>query len=211
MGSKSFSILNAIEKNKLASSVSFLVLMEIQLVDTDTGATTETVYVANNNEDITYQSNIYVAFPFSLKMTQEAGATPKITMSATDFQKVLATKMALLSGATGSKVIMRIVASDNLTADPELEEVFEVIDSGYNDYTINVQLGAEDPLRKRFPRGIQMRDRCRWRYLSPECGYVGAEPSCDLTLQGPNGCSFHDNDINFGGYPGLKGRGIRYG
>jgi len=208
---KSISIINAIEKNKLASDNSFIVLLEIQLVDSDTDQVTETMYVANNNENITYESNIYVAFPFSLTLTQESGGVPEVTMSARDFQKTLSTKMAALSGATGSIVIMRVVNSNNLAAEVELEEIFEVIDSGNTDYTINVKLGAENPLRRRFPRGVQMRDRCRWQYKSAECAYAGAELSCDLTLQGANGCAFHNNEPNFGGYPGLKGQGIRYG
>lgn len=208
---KSFSIVNAVEKNKLASANAWLVLLEIQFVDTDTGLVVETKFVVNNNEDITYDSNIYVAFPFDIKLKQEAGGVPEITLSARDFQKILLSRLNLYSGATGSKVIMRIVNSANLSAEPELEENFEVLDSSANDYSINFKLGAENILARRFPNSAQMRDRCRWRYKSDDCAYVGAEPSCDLTLQGANGCAFHVNTPNFGGYPGLKGTGIRYG
>lgn len=208
---KSFSIVNAVEKNKIASANAWLVLLEIQFVDTSTGLVVETKFVGNNNEDITYDSNVYIAFPFDIKFKQEAGGVPEINLSARDFQKVLLSKMNEFSGATGSKVIMRIVNSANLTADPELEEVFEVLDSSANGYVINFKLGAESILTRRFPNNIQMRDRCRWRYKSTECAYVGAEVSCDLTLQGANGCAFHVNSEHFGGYPGLKGTGIRYG
>ena len=208
---KSFSIVNAIEKNKLASANAFLVLLEIQLVDTSTGLVVDTVYVANNNEPRTYQSNVYVAFPFDIKLKQEAGGVPEVTLSAKDFQKILAGRLNALSGATGSRVILRVVNSANLTAEPELEEFFDVVDSAVTDYQINIKLGAENILRRRFPNSMQMRDRCRWRYESDECGYVGALASCDLSLQGANGCGAHANSANFGGFPGLKGRGIRYG
>ena len=209
--SKSFSVINAIEKNKVASPNAWIVLLEIQFVDTDTGLVAETKFVANNNEDVTFDSNVYVAFPFDIKMKHEAGGIPQISLTAQDFQKVLLSKMNKYSGATGSTVIMRVVNSDNLSADAELEEFFEIIDSDANDYVVSFQLGAENTLTRRFPNNVQMRDRCRWRYKSDECGYVGAEVSCDLTLQGANGCSFHVNSPNFGGYPGLKGTGIRYG
>jgi len=208
---KSFSVINAIEKNKLASDNSFLVLLEIQLVDTDTGLTVDTVFVANNNEDVTYDLNVYVAFPFDITLKQEAGGVPEITMTAKDFQKILTKQIGELSGATGSKVIMRVVNTGNLTAEPELEETFDVIDSSASDFSINIKLGAENALRRRFPNSMQMRDRCRRKYKSAECGYVGALASCDLTLQGANGCGVHANSVNFGGFPGLKGRGIRYG
>ena len=208
---QSFSVINAIEKNKIASANAWIVLLEIQFVDTDTGLVAETKFVANNNEDVTFDSNVYVAFPFDIKMKHEAGGVPQIALTAQDFQKVLLSKMNKYSGATGSIVIMRVVNSANLTADAELEEFFEIIDSDANDYVVSFQLGAENTLTRRFPNNIQMRDRCRWRYKSDECGYVGAEASCDLTLQGANGCSFHVNSPNFGGYPGLKGTGVRYG
>lgn len=208
---KSFSVANVIEKNKLATGEAFLVLLEIILVDTTTGGVVDTIYVVNNNENITYDLNVYQAFPFDLQLSQESGGVPEISLTATDFQKILISHMNSLSGGTGSNVIVRVVNSGNLSAEPELEETFEVIDANASDYKINVKLGAENALRKNFPRGVQMRDRCRWRYKGAECGYVGAIASCDLSLQGANGCAAHDNTLNFGGYPGLKGRGVRYG
>lgn len=209
--SKSFSVVNAVEKNKVASANAWLVLLEIQFVDSATGLVAETEFVVNNNEDITYDSNIYQAYPFDIKLKHEAGGVPEISLTAQDFQKILLNKMNQYSGATESTVIMRVVNSANLSAEPELEEYFEIIDSSANDYVVSFQLGAENILTRRFPNSSQMRDRCRWRYKSAECGYVGAEASCDLTLQGDNGCAFHVNTPNFGGYPGLKGTGIRYG
>lgn len=208
---KSFSVANVIEKNKLATGEAFLVLLEIILVDTTTGGVVDTIYVVNNNENITYDLNIYQAFPFDLQLSQESGGVPEISLTATDFQKILISHMNSLSGGTGSSVIVRVVNSGNLSAEPELEETFEVIDASASDYKINVKLGAENALRKNFPRGVQMRDRCRWRYKGTECGYVGPIASCDLSLQGANGCAAHNNTLNFGGYPGLKGRGVRYG
>lgn len=209
--SKAFSVVNAIEKNKIASANAWFVLLEIQFVDATTGLVAETVYVANNNENVTYDSNTYVTYPFDIKMKHEAGGVPEISLTAKDFQKILLDKMNAYSGATGSTVIMRVVNSANLSAEPELEEYFEIINSSANDYTVSFQLGAENVLARRFPNSSQMRDRCRWRYKSDECGYVGVEVSCDLTLQGDNGCAFHNNSLNFGGYPGLRGTGLRYG
>ena len=207
----SFSVVNAIEKNKVASANAWLVLFEVQFVNTSTGLVEETRYVANNNEDVTFDSNVYVAYPFDIKMTHEAGGVPRLSLTAQDFQSILLTLMNQYSGATGSTAIMRIVNSDNLTAEAELEETFEIVGSSADDFVVNFDFGAENVLSRRFPNNIQMRDRCRWRYKSDECAYVGAEASCDLTLQGANGCAFHNNSPNFGGFPGLKGVGIRYG
>lgn len=208
---KGLSLANVIEKNRIASEHAFLLLLEIQLVNTDTGLVVDTIFVVNNNEDITYQSQLYTAFPFDVKLTQEAGTAPTITLSTVDYQAILLTHLNSLSGASGSTVIMKVVNSGNLTGDAELEEQFEVIGSTANDFKISLTLGAENVLARNFPKSIQHRDRCRWRYKSAECGYAGALPTCDLSLQGANGCQAHANSINFGGFPGLKGAGIRYG
>jgi|SRR5210317_159659 len=207
----SFSILNAVEKNQLASGNAFLVLLEIQLVDSTTNQVVDTIYVVNNNEDVVYNLQTYTAFPFDLKLSKDANGIPEVTLGATDYQKILLTQLNALQGATGSTVIMRVVNSGNLTADPEMEEIFDVVAANANDFKISIKLGAENPLQRRFPQMLQMRDRCRWHYKSAECGYTGPITTCDLSLQGTNGCSAHGNSHRFGGFPGLKGRGIRYG
>ena len=207
----SFSVLNTIEKNQLASGTPFLVLLEIQLVDSTTNQVVDTVYVVNNNEDIVYKLQTYTAFPFDLKLTKDSQGIPEVTLSARDYNKTLMTQLNNLQGATGSTVIMRVLNADNLTADPEMEERFDVVDSGASDFNITIKLGAENPLQRRFPAMLQMRDRCRWHYKSPECGYTGPIPTCDLSLQGANGCTAHGNSLRYGGFPGLKGRGTRYG
>ena len=207
----SFSILNAVEKNQLASGNAFLVLLEIQLVDSTTNQVVDTVYVVNNNEDIVYKLQTYTAFPFDLKLAKDTNGIPEVTLNATDYQKTLLTQLNNLQGATGSTVIMRVLNSGNLSAEPEMEERFDVVAANANEFKISIKLGAENPLQRRFPQMLQMRDRCRWHYKSTECGYVGAIASCDLSLQGTNGCTAHNNSHRFGGFPGLKGRGIRYG
>lgn len=209
--SNSLSIATAIEKSKVASTTPFVALAEIQLMNTPTQQFVDTVFVANNDEEIVYQGETYVAFPFNLNLKQEAGATPEITLTATDLNRVLATKLEQYGGASGSLVIMRIVNTANLAQAAELEEIFEVLETAEANYQITAKMGIESALRRTFPRRTQMRDRCSWRYRSAECGYTGPMPTCDLSLQGPNGCAAHANAINFGGYPGLISRGVRLG
>jgi len=211
MPNKALSVNTVLEKNKLASGNAFLVLMEIQVMNAHTGQFVETIFVANNNEPVVFQNETYVPFPFDLELKEEAGALPELTLRAMDFQKVLMNKLNEFGGAAGSILIMRIVNSANLNGSPEIEETFELLESSANDFQITLKIGVESSLRKIFPRRTQMRDRCAWRYKSAECGYNGSLPTCDLTLQGPNGCAAHGNTVNFGGFPGLVSRGIRYG
>ena len=48
---------------------------------------------------------------------------------------------------------------------------------------------------------------CRFKYKDDACAYTGALPTCDKSLDGPNGCIAHGDDGNhperFGGFPGV--------
>ena len=70
-------------------------------------------------------------------------------------------------------------------------------------YDATFTLGAENPVTFRFPRRRQRRDVCQWRYKSAYCGYTGALPTCDFTMNGSNGCIAHANGPRFGAYPGI--------
>jgi phage-related protein len=211
MTAETLSIFSAIEKAQLASSNAYIVLAEIQLMDTPTQSIVETVFVANNNEPLVYRNETYVAFPFNITLRQEAGALPEITLTAMDLNRVLLDKLQLYGGASGSVVIIRIVNSGNLSGAPDYEETFEVTETSANSYSISAKLGIDTALSKMFPRRTQLRDRCPWRYKSVECSYTGPLPTCTLSLQGPNGCAAHNNTPNFGGRPAVRNRAIRFG
>lgn len=211
MSSDTLSIVTAVEKAQIASGNAFVVLAEIQLMNTATQEIVETIFVANNNEDLVYRGETYFAFPFELSLKQEAGAAPEITLTAMDLKKVLLNKLQQYGGASGSILVMRIVNTGNLTQPPEIEETFEVTETAANNYSISAKLGIDTALRRQFPRRRQLRDRCAWRYRGVECGYTGALPTCDLSLGGTNGCNAHNNGLKFGGFPGLISRGIRFG
>lgn len=211
MPNRALSVASILEKNKVASNIPFVLLAKIEIFDSTQQTFVETVYVANNTENLTFDGNTYVAFPFTIDLRYEAGSIPDISLSAVDFQKVLLGKLNTYGGATGSRITIYIVNTGNLAAGPEIEEVFEVISASANEFKITLRLGAESVIARTFPGRTQMKDRCSWRYKSAECGYTGGLASCDLSLQGPNGCAAHNNTINFGGFPAIQNRGIRYG
>jgi hypothetical protein len=211
MPNKALSVASVIEKNKVSSGVAFVVLAKFEIFNSVTQQFVETIYVANNDEAISFQGNTYVPFVFSVDVKYEAGAVPTFTMTATDFQKVLMNRLQVYGGATGSRVTLIVANSGNLSQGPEVSEVFEIIGSSASEWTITFTLGAESVLTRLFPGRTQMRDRCSWRYKGAECGYTGAMATCDLSLQGANGCAAHNNTANFGGFPALQNRGVRYG
>lgn len=211
MSSKVLSVASVIEKNRLSSDVPFLICLDIEVVNPTTGMTVETRRVVRNTEDIVYRGNTYTAADFDIQLKQEAGTQQSVSLSMKDYSSAIMALMQSYGGGIGFKVTVMVVNAGNLVQPPEVSEYFEVIAASAANYVVSFTLGAESALAKVFPRRRQTRDFCQWRYKGAECGYTGALASCDLTLNGSNGCQAHNNVIRFGGFPGLNQRDVRYG
>lgn len=205
----SLSIASVIEKNKLASSVAFLPLLQINVYDPENGGFVEQIRLVRNNEPITFKGLEYQPVMFDIEFGSENGAQYNVELSITDMTKVVQRKMDEYGGGIGFTVTLMIVNSERLNEREEIAEYFEVVGASTDRFRASFTLGAENILAKSFPRRKQTRDFCQWRYKDPNtCRYTGAMPTCDLTLQGPNGCGAHNNSLNFGGFPGIVIRQI---
>jgi len=205
------SVASIIEKNRLSSATPFVPLLDIEVVNPSTGVVVEALHICRNSEDITFQGETYAATPFDFDTKAESGGQSKVTLRVRDITKALQGRMQAYGGGIGFNVTLMIVNTSALTEPAEAVEYFQVIGASAQNYDVQFTLGAENAVTVTFPRRTQRKDFCQWRYKDPDtCAYAGALPSCDLTLQGPNGCGAHDNSPNFGGYPGINANGIRY-
>ena len=210
MAGKNLALSTIVEKNKIASEVPFLVLLEIGVIDPSTNNLVETLYLVKNNEDITYQSQLYTAFPFGLSLREEAGAIPEVTITVTDYTRDIQARMQAYGGGINSTAKIIVVNYGDLTQPPEIVEEFKVVGASSTNYVVTWTLGAENPLSMPFPKRKQNRDRCAWKYKGTECGYGGPMASCDLTLNGTNGCLAHANEERYGGFPGINRGNIQF-
>lgn len=206
--SKLLSLATAIEKNKVASDIPFLVLLDISVINPANGGLVETLRLVNNTEDVTWNGNVYTACPFDIELKEENGSVPEVTLSVKDYTKTVMQRMEDYGGGIGFGVVVSVVRGDKntmATDKPEIQQFFQVTVASAQEYTAQFTLGAENPLFKLFPRRLQAKNFCAWRYKDPTtCTYAGALPSCDLTLNGTNGCKAHGNELNFGGFPGIN-------
>jgi phage-related protein len=209
--STSLSIASVIEKNRLSSDVPWLICLDIDVIDPASMAVVETMRLVRNTEAITFNGFDYVPSNFDIELKSSSGEQQTVSVSINDYSLAIQKRMQDYGGGVGFKVSVMVVNAGNLAQPPEIIEYFEVVGASSNNYACSFTLGAENNLTKTFPRRRQMRDFCQWRYKSAECGYTGSVPTCDLSLQGPNGCATHDNVVRFGAYPGLSGRDSRYG
>ncbi len=194
---------SAIDRSRLSSSTAWLILLKLEIADPNTRQTVETVHLVANDEDITFDGNLYTAANFVINIDQGQNQAPSVTLVAQDQTGMIERKIEDYAGGVMSQVVMMVVNSDRLDHEPEIENTFDVVSSSAKDGVVSFELGSENPLTIQFPKHTQMKDRCSWRYKGYGCEYAGPMGSCDYTLDGPNGCRAHDNVERFRGLPGL--------
>lgn len=188
-------------KNQLGGDSPWLVTLDIDLDGTF-------YYLVNNNEDITYNGQVYTAVPFDVAPPKESskGEIPTVTLNVSNVTRTLQYYMELLAGAVGAPVTLRVVNTAHLAEDySELTMYFEVMATKCTASVVSFTLGAPNPLNTRFPAEQFIAAHCNWKFKGPECAYAGVASSCNRTLKD---CQLKSNSVRFGGFPGLQG-GIR--
>lgn len=202
------SIGSVIEKNKITSEETFLILIDAVIKD-EAGTEVITLRFVKNNENIIYgndkQGNpiTYQAANFEFDISMEINGEPSIKLSAQDQTRTLAQYIEAYGGLVGCDLTMTVVNSGALNAPPEMQENFKITSSAVNEYVVDFELGTESAVNKRFPLYRQFKDRCPWRFKSKRCGYTGSARTCDYTLNGGNGCASKNNVKHFGAFPSL--------
>lgn len=168
----SLSITTAIEKARISSDVPFLVCLDIETVDPNTGSVVDTGHLVLNNEPITFNGNTYQPAYFDIQFSMEANATPQVSLSMADYTQTAIAYMDQYNGLVGSHVTFTVVNAANLAAGPEVQEFFDVTASSIKDYKVMFQLGAATEVTQVFPRNKQRREFCSNTYKDPlTCGY----------------------------------------
>ncbi len=199
------SIATVLEKNEIASSVAILTLLKVEVWDEITRTFPEIFYIVNNDEDFSFNGQTYTAYPFEFEMSQSGGEETNIGLTLKDVTGAIKQKMNQYAGMVQSLVTVMLVPANAIAGPAEISFTFRVMTSSIVDFDVSWELGNKSHLSTKFPRRTLMKDRCSWQYKSTDCGYTGGMPSCDYSLQGPNGCAAHTNSPNFGGFPGLNG------
>jgi len=210
------------EKNKLANTGAWLVLIQITLPDTTV------LPICSNTVNITWPTvggQEYVAFPFEMDTLGESakGEKPQVVIRVGNVTQEMVGYMELANGGVGSEVIIRVVHSAHLDlTDPEIELVFECVDAWADSQWASFVLGAPSPYDKRWPRSRIMKNFCRYKvFKGDRCGFMGDESlypqapeeadgiyGCDRTL---TRCRVLENSERFGGAPGVGQKGIYVG
>lgn len=200
-----------IDKNKIATDRVWVFAMTLRVID-NTNTVVETLYLVNNNEQVTIDGNVYEPFPFTLDKSEKSGDITNISVVVADQTRYVQSRLQQYQGLVGSEVDLIVCTLDSGvtvgSSEPDLKETYTVIQASSSDYTSTLELGTLNLLNTLVPGRLQSKDRCSFRYKSTECGYSGGLTSCDFTLDGANGCVAHSNSDRFGGFPGLTNRAV---
>ena len=195
-----------IEKNKIATPSAWLIMLEI-------GPTP--IRIVRNNEDITYNSNLYTAFPFDLSLSDTSkGELPSLTVSISNVSRIFTQAVEITNGAVGYTVRLLVINSAHLSDLPALDRYFTILSVTCNALVITFKLGAANPMLQRFPVRKIYKDYCSWKFKSLECGYTGSIALCDKSLttcksfDSPSGS--WSQSRRFGGFPGVSKGGMTY-
>jgi len=189
------------EKNKLSTDSSFIPLLEIKLPN-------DSARICYNTEDVTWNGELYQAFPFEIGEVREEtdDSDPNVTLTVDNTSQALQYMVEESRGGNGFPVIIRVVNSENLDVpDPELEEYFVVTKTEITQESITFTLGNEYSSRTRRPLNRYMKNNCPFRYKGIRCGCTAAETSCNHTL---TDCRARNNAARFGGFQGIDQKGV---
>lgn len=195
-----------IEKNKVTSDGTWLLLLEINYPGEDS------IRVCLNNEIITWDSETWIPAIFSLTGIVETkdAEVPSVPLSIIDIGRNIIPLLEEFDGAIGAEVIIRVVHSKYLAnTTPEYEENMEIISTAIDDSAkIQFKLGSESLIDRACPPQRYLKNQCRFIFkgVDGRCGYSDAETECDRTF---SRCQELLNSTRFGGFLGVGTLGVQ--
>jgi len=184
------------KKNLINTSSAWLTLLKVQI------GPSAYAYFTNNNTDVTYDSQVYTAYPFVLgtKTESSQGKIIQYDLSISNVGRLLIPYLKAYNGLKGYTITIYIVNSDLLSEIAAITETYDVLSCNYNSKNVNFQLGKANLLNLSFPKKRYKKNFCDWEFKGTACKYVGAETTCNKTLAE---CQVRTNTGNFGGFSSI--------
>lgn len=189
--------------NELAGSGVLLACLKIEL------AGQSTIYLVNNSENITFNGNEYIAFPFELgELSTAKGEVPQFSLKIDNTTRAINGIMLAYNdyiktnGIDGNKVIATVYVVNTIDLSEEIIATkFELVSWDITSQIATFKYGASNPFTKEYPPRKLYSDFCGFKFKDSNCKYSGSATTCDKTLAR---CRALSNSINFGGFKGLN-------
>ena len=168
---------------------------------------TDNLYFTSHDSDVTFDGQTYTKFPITHEVVGDnsRGVLDTVSLTISNVSRLLQAYLENYDWR-GLKVTITQVFLDQLAdADAKLVHVFYIDNYSTDEMAVSVTLTSKfDVLDIKLPLGVYNRNYCRWKFKSTECGYVGAQSTCNKTKQD---CRDNkDNVLRFGGFPSIPSR-----
>jgi len=130
----------------LETSEVWLLLMEIDHTDLD-----DPFYLVNNRESVTHDGTEYLAYPFSVVLSQDDGEhLPKVRLTIDNVDRALVETIRSISDSPSVNIKL-VLASQPDTIELEIADLI-LREVEYDAFSITGTLYADDILNSRYPR-----------------------------------------------------------
>lgn len=166
---------------------------------------TEVYRLCSTNMEIELGGECYRPFPFSISAISEEGngALTNLQITCSNLSDEFSGIAEANRGFTGATVVLRLaLASQEGVAEQIFAETFRIQTARISRTDAVFTVGNEDLMGQDIP-SRRFSGKCPLSYKGDLCGYAGAIATCDRTLNGSNGCTAHDNQARFGGWPAI--------
>lgn len=194
-------------KNKLEAGIWFHRLDIVLTDDTE-------LYFCNNTVNTVINGTEYIRLPFIIGDDDQTsgGAVPtrEIQIGNVDIARILVPYIKDYNGMRGAKITITKVFCNEPDIDMSaLSQTYTVLNSIPAEDWVVIRLGSANLLRQNIPLDKYRHTICRFakNFKGAECGYVGAETTCDGKL---GTCISYGNEERWGAEINLKPKTIRW-
>jgi len=161
------------------------------------------LYYVGRDENITYDGVLYARFPISHDDITEntEGQIDTVKVRVANVSRLIESYLETYD-LRGKKVSIKMVWANQLAdTGAYLEDIFYIDSYAADQKVVEFTLTSKfDLLSVQIPSRKYSRNYCSWVFKSTECGYTGAETSCNKTKQR---CKALSNFLRFGGFPSI--------
>ena len=194
-----------VEKNKLTTDSVWLVMLEITIP-----SLTEVIRIVSNNEDISWNGEVWQKFPFELDEISESSTTEtsQVTIKIGNANNVIGkyirqyeTWLKLNTYKEITCTLYVVNSKDLQNTTPSYSTNFIFSSSSINMVEATFTVSARDMFRFRIPLHNMYPNNCRFALKDSRCKYSGIETTCDKSL---SNCRALNNQTNYGGFPTIS-------
>ena len=193
------------EKNKSTNSPAHLFLIENY-----DGASNDLRYT-DWPENIAYKSETWTAFPIKFNSLPEnnQGQVDSVTLTLSNISLLIQSYLKLYDFGGLKVTIYTVFLSQLADSDANIKDVYYIDSYQANQKDVIFVLQSRFAvLNSIIPSREYTRNQCQWIFKSTECGYAGAETTCNRTLAR---CRVLGNSARIGLFASIPSRRIYVG